>query len=84
MFGGAPVRVGDAHDAGRHLQHPPRRVAELEDVAGHALDREVLVQRADERVVGLEDDAVVGDLRDRAAGRDARAAARRAGRAPCR
>ncbi len=34
----------------------------------HALDREVLVQRADERVVRLEDDAVVGDLGDRAAG----------------
>ena len=75
------LRVGDAHDAGPDLQHPPRRVAELEDVAGHALDREVLVQRADERVVRLEHDAVVGDLGDRAAGGDARACARRAGRA---
>ena len=46
-----------------------------------ALDREVLVQRADERVVRLEDDAVVGDLGDRAARGDARAAARRGGRA---
>ena len=67
MFGGAPLRVGDADDAGADLQHPPRGVAELEHVAGHALDREVLVQRADERVVGIEHHAVVGDLRDRAA-----------------
>ena len=66
-LGGAPLRVGDAHVAGRDLQHPPRRVAELEDVAGVALDREVLVQRADERVVGLEHHAVVGDFRNRAA-----------------
>ena len=32
----------------------PRRVAELEDVAAVALDREVLVERADERALGLE------------------------------
>ena len=80
MVGGAPLRVGDADDAGADLQDAPRRVAELEDVAGDALDREVFVQRADERVVGLEDDAVVGDFGDRAAGGRARAAARRGGR----
>ena len=43
---------------------------ELKDVAGHALDGEVFVERADERVVGLEDDAVVGHFRNGAAGRD--------------
>ena len=59
--------VGDADIAAGHLQDQPRRVAELEDVAGVALDREVLVERADEGVVGIEDDAVVGDLRDGAA-----------------
>ena len=69
IVGGAPLRVGDADVAAGHLQDPPRRVPELEDVAGVALDREVLVERADERVVGIEDDAVVGDLGDGAAGR---------------
>ena len=68
IVGGAPVRVGHADGAAADLQDLPRRVAELKDVAGHALDGEVLVQRADERVVGLEDDAVVGDLGDGAAG----------------
>ena len=37
------LRVGDAHDAGLDAQDPPRRVAELEDVAAVRLDREVLV-----------------------------------------
>ena len=72
------LRVGDPDVAARDLQDAPRRVAELEDVAGVALDREVLVERADERVVRLEDDAVVGDLGDRAArrlGEEPRAAA---------
>ena len=61
MFGGAPLRVRDADRAAADLQHAPRGVAELEDVAGHALDGEVLVERADERLVRFEDDAVVGD-----------------------
>ena len=65
------LRVRDAHHAGADLQDLPRGVAELEDVAGVALDREVLVERADEGVVRIEDDAVVGDLGDRAAGGDA-------------
>ena len=76
--------VGDAHHAAADLQDAPRRVAELEDVAGHALDREVLVQRADERVVGLEHDAVVGDFGNRAAGRDRQHARAAAAAQPCR
>ena len=84
MVGGAPLRVGDAHGAARDLQDPPRRVAELEDVAGGALDREVLVQRADERLV--RDRARRGSRRppESRRRRSARAAARRAGRARCR
>ena len=62
------MRVGDADGPAGDLENPPRRVAELEDVAGVRLDREVLVQRADERVAGIEHDAVVGDFRDGAAG----------------
>ncbi len=67
MFGGAPFASATRTVPAADLQDAPRRVAELEDVARHALDGEVLVERADERVVRLEDDAVVGDLRDRAA-----------------
>ena len=68
------LRVGDAHDARSDLHDLPRGVAELKDVAGRALDREVLVERADEGVLGIENDAVVGDLGNRAARRDGQAA----------
>ena len=67
MVGGAPLASATRTVAAGDLQDPPRRVAELKDVAGLALDGEVLVERADERVVRLEDDAVVGDLGDGAA-----------------
>src|SRR5262245_65885383 len=53
-------------------------VAELKDVAGHALDREILIHRADELVLRLEQHAIVRIVRDRAAGGqrgEARAAA---------
>src|SRR5205085_8455953 len=72
------VRVRHAHRSRADLQDLPRGVAELEDVAGVALDGEVFVERADEGVVALENDAVVGDLGDDAArgdGEHARAAA---------
>ncbi len=41
------LRVLDPHRAALDAQDALRRVAELEDVAGQALDREVLVDRAD-------------------------------------
>src|SRR5262249_57179835 len=63
-------RTGDAADADGDLPDLPRRVAELKDVAGVALDGEVFVQRADERIARIEDDAIVGDFGDRAARRD--------------
>ena len=44
------------------------RVAELENVARHALDGEILVHRADGLVLGLEQHLVVGGVGDRAAG----------------
>ena len=43
-------------------------VAELEDVAGHALDGEVLVHGADHLVLGLQHHLIVGVVGDRAAG----------------
>ncbi|RYG86330.1 DEAD/DEAH box helicase, partial [bacterium] len=55
-----PRGILDAHAAGLDAQDAVRRVAELEHVAGEALDREVLVQRADERAGRLEHDLVVG------------------------
>jgi hypothetical protein len=67
------VRVlDDAHDAGFDAPDLPRRRAEQEDVAGHALDREVFVERADHVTVGLDDDVVVGRLGNRAARGDRR------------
>src|SRR5207247_9051313 len=44
--------------------------AEKEHGAGHARDREVLVEGADEGALGLGEDAIVGDFRDRAAALD--------------
>ena len=42
-------------------------VAELKDVAGHALDREILVDRADDLILRLEQHLVVGGVGNRAA-----------------
>ena len=71
------MRVLDAHDAALDALDPVGRVAELEDVAGEALDREILVHRADELVFRLEQHLVVGVVGNGAAGgqrRQARAA----------
>ena len=65
-----PVRVGDADDAALDLQNPPRGVAELEDVADVGFDGEILIERADERIVGVLTDLVVGDVGDRPAAGD--------------
>ncbi len=75
--GRCAARVLDPHLAPLHAQNAIGRVAELEDVARHALDGEVLVERADARADGLEHHLVVGVVRDGAArgdGGDARAA----------
>ena len=61
------VRVFDAHDAGFDAADRPRVRAEQEDVAGHALDREIFVERADDVPVGLGDDVVVRGVGNRAA-----------------
>ena len=70
--GGLAVGVLDADDAGFDAADAPGGGAEEDDVAGHALDREVLVESADEGALGLGEDAVVGDLGDRAAALDRR------------
>ena len=63
------VGIRHANRACGHAQDLPGGVAELKDVARHALDREVLVDRADERLVRFEHHAVVGDLGNRTARR---------------
>ena len=70
--GRLPLRVRYAHLPRLDLHDLVRGVAQLEDVAGHTLDRKVLVQRADERLCRLEDHAVVAQVGNRAAGRDGR------------
>jgi hypothetical protein len=62
------MRVLDADGVLLHADDAIGVIAELEDVAGHALDREVFVQRADEDVLRIEQDLVIGVVRDRTAG----------------
>ncbi len=64
------ARALDAHLAHLDAADAPRRVAEQEDVARHRLDGEVLVERADERALGLEHDVVAREVGDGAARRD--------------
>ena len=54
MVGGCAVRVLDAHRAALDAQDAIGRIAELEDVARHALDGEILVHRADEVALRLQ------------------------------
>ena len=63
------VRIHHTHRPGDDAADLPRGAAEEEDVARRRFDRPVLVDRADERVVGLGDDAVVTCLRNRTTGR---------------
>ena len=62
------MRIGDADHPASHLQDAPRAVAELKNIAGVAFNREVFVQRAEERPVGIENDPVIGDIRNRPSG----------------
>src|SRR3954470_15953703 len=62
------VRILDPHHAALHALDAVGIVAELEDVALQALDRKILVHGADDVVLGLEQDLIVGIVRDRAAG----------------
>ncbi len=66
------LRVHDADDARLDAADPPRCRAEQEHVAGHALDRPVLVDGADDGVIRLREDPVVAELRDRTAGGESR------------
>ena len=73
--GGRALGIDHAHDAGLDAPDSPRRAAEEEYVALHALDCPVLVDGADRRVVRVGDDAIVGHPESRRP-----TSARRAGR----
>ena len=62
--------VFDADDAGFDAANAPGGGAKEDDVAGHAFDREVFIEGADEGAFGFGQDAVVGDFGDRAAALD--------------
>src|SRR6185436_5231252 len=66
------VRVRDVNLALLDFLDAIARVAELKDVAGQALEREVLVQRADGQLARQQHDLVVELVRNRAAVRDGR------------
>ena len=55
-----PLRVLHANDAALDSPDPVALVAELKDVPREALDREVLVQGADEMILGLEQNLIIG------------------------
>jgi len=69
---GRALGVLDADATRLDLQDAVARVAELEDVAAQALDREVLVDRADRRRLRLEQHRVVAGLGDGSARRQRR------------
>src|SRR5262245_41770438 len=56
--------VDDADGAGGDALDLPRSIAQLEDIARHAFDREVLVECPDKRILGLENDAIIRNLGD--------------------
>ena len=66
------MRVLDAHHAGLDAQNPPCRVAELENVPGHALDGKVFVDGSDEEAFRFENHLIVSIVRDGTAGSDGR------------
>ena len=78
MLGGAPFASATRTTPVRTCRMRQDMLPSWKMSPAHALDGEVLVERADERLLRLEHDPVVGDLGDRAAGGDrehARAAA---------
>ncbi len=75
------LRIVDPHRAGNDLQNFPRRVAELKNIARHAFDREILVDRADKCVPRLDHHAIIAIVGNRAAGSQRHQPRARAGRA---
>ena len=66
------MRVFDAHKPALDALDPVALIAKLEDIAGKALDREILIHGPDEMVLGFEQHLVVGIVRDGAPGGECR------------
>ena len=64
--------IAHADFAAAHVQDAPGSIAQQKHVAGQALDGEVLVDRADEGLLGLGDDPILGRFGNRSAGSDGR------------
>ena len=79
IVGGVPSASTTRTTPGSTLADLPRVRAQQEDVAGHRLDGPVLVDGADERVVGLGHHPVVAGLGDGPAGGERGQAGRRPG-----
>src|SRR5512138_3240652 len=61
------MRVLHAHDTPLYTDDAIRGIAQLEDIARHALDCEVLIDGSDEMSVRLEHHLIIGCVRNRAA-----------------
>src|SRR5262249_221277 len=68
------LRVRNAHLTRFDPADQIRAVAELEDVARHTLDSEILIEGADERVRRLENHSIVAEVGNRPARRTSREA----------
>src|SRR5437879_11022378 len=55
-----------------NVYNPPRRIAQLKHITRLAFDREVFIERADERPISFRDDSIIGHLRNGAARCDRR------------
>ncbi len=64
------VRIFDAHDARLDAPDLPRVRAQQEDIAGHAFDGKILVERTDHVPLRLDDDVEVRSVGDSAAAGD--------------
>ena len=62
------MSVLDANGPGVDPQNPPRRIAQLENIPRHALDGEIFIDGAQERLARFKHNAIIGVVRDRAAG----------------
>ena len=70
MVGGGTMSVLHAHDAALDAHDAIGGIAELEDVAGEALDGKILIDRANDMVLRLKQHLKVRIVWDRAAGGD--------------
>src|SRR5579883_1663226 len=59
--------AGHPESAALDTQNAVRLITELEDIARHALDGEILMHGADELVLGLQEHAIIGVIRNRTA-----------------